>query len=76
MSNLKWTTTIDILGQIAYGNMFNANVTPIMAKKELKRMAQQHDLLIDKSEHSKIYLPKYDLVKLTTNLEPRGEHSR
>ena len=72
MSNFKWTTTIDILGQIAYGNMFNANVTPIMAKKELKRMAQQHDLLIGKSMgYSSIYLPKYDLVKLTTNLEPR-----
>jgi len=54
MSNFKWINTIDILGQIAYGNMFNTNVTPIMAKKELKRMAQQHDLLIGKSEHSKI----------------------
>ena len=73
MSESNWTTTIDILGQIAYGNMFNANVTPIMAKKELKRMAQQHDLLINKSEHFNIYLPKYNLIKLTTNLEPRGE---
>ena len=77
MSNFKWTTTIDILGQIAYGNMFNANVTPTMAKSELKRIAQQHDLLISRIKgYSKIYLPKYDLVKLTTNLEPRGEHSR
>ena len=76
MTDFNWTTTIDILGQIAYGNMFNANVTPIMAKKELKRMAQQHDMLIGRSEHFNIYLPKYDLVKLTTTLEPRGEHSR
>ena len=73
MTDFNWTTTIDILGQIAYGNMFNANVTPIMAKKELKRMAQQHDMLIGKSNHPSYYLPKYDLVKLTTNLEPRGE---
>ena len=73
MSNFNWTTTIDILGQIAYGNMFNANVTPIMAKSELKRMAQQHDLLIDEKKYKISYLPKYDLVKLTTDLEPRGD---
>ena len=35
---MNWTHTIDILGQIAYGNMFNENITPEQARKELKRM--------------------------------------
>ena len=68
----EWTKTIDILGQVAYGNMFNQNITPEQAKKEMKRMAQMYDLLIDKQDHQKSYLPKYDLIKLTTNLEARG----
>jgi hypothetical protein len=69
---MNWTNTIDILGQIAYGGMFNQNITSEQAKKELKKMAQQYDLLISKQDYIKSYLPKYDLVKLTTNLEPRG----
>ena len=67
----EWTKTIDILGQIAYGNMFNQNITSEQAKKEMKRMAQLYDLLINKQDHQKSYLPKYDLIKLTTNLEAR-----
>ena len=69
---MSWTNTIDILGQIAHGNMFNQNITSEQAKKELKKMAQQHDLLISKQNYIKGYLPKYDLIKLTTNLETRG----
>ena len=68
---MTWTNTIDILGQIAYGNMFNQNITPEQARKELKRMAQLYDLLISKQEYQKSYLPRYDLIKITTNLEPR-----
>ena len=71
---MNWTHTIDILGQIAYGNMFNQNITSEQARKELKRMAQQHDMLIGKSKHSDIYLPKYNLIKLTTNLESRVDN--
>ena len=70
----NWTYTIDILGQIAYGNMSNQDITSEQAKKELKRMAQQHDMLINKSEHSDIYLPKYNLIKLTTNLEVENRY--
>ena len=71
---MNWTHTIDILGQLAYGNMSNQNITSEQAKKELKRMAQQHDMLINKSEHPDIYLPKYNLIKLTTNLESRVDN--
>ena len=71
MKVFEWTKTIDILGQIAYGNMFNQNITSEQAKKEMKRMAQLYDLLINKQDHQKSYLPKYDLIKLTTNLEAR-----
>ena len=71
---MNWTHTIDILGQIAYGNMSNQNITSEQAKKELKRMAQQHDMLINKSEHPDIYLPKYNLIKLTTNLEVENRY--
>ena len=67
----EWTKTIDILGQIAYGNMFNQNITPEQARKEMKRMAQMYDLLISKQDHQKSYLPKYDLIKITTNLETK-----
>ena len=67
----EWTKTIDILGQVAYGNMFNQNITPEQAKKEMKRMAQMYDLLISKQDHQKSYLPKYDLIKITTNLETK-----
>ena len=73
-NKMTWTNTIDILGQIAHGNMFNQNITPEQARKELKRMAQLYDLLINKQDHQKSYLPKYDLIKLTTNLEPRGRN--
>ena len=67
----EWTKTIDILGQIAYGNMFNQNITPEQARKEMKRVAQMYDLLISKQDHQKSYLPKYDLIKITTNLETK-----
>ena len=72
MKIFEWTNTIDILGQIAYGNMYNENITPEKAKKEMKRMAQLYDLLISKQDHQKSYLPKYDLIYLTTKLEARG----
>jgi len=72
MKVFEWTNTIDILGQIAYGNMFNQNITPEQARKEMKRMAQLYDLLISKQDHITNYLPKYDLIKITTNLEARG----
>ena len=71
-NKMTWTNTIDILGQIAHGNMFNQNITPEQARKELKRMAQLYDLLISKQEYQKSYLPRYDLIKITTNLEPKG----
>ena len=48
MKVFEWTKTIDILGQIAYGNMYNQNITPEQARKEMKRMAQLYDLLISK----------------------------
>ena len=66
--NSNWTNTIQILSQIAYGNMTNRNITSDMAKKELKRMAQLYDLLINKQNHQRGYLPKYDLISLTTDL--------
>ena len=66
--NSNWTNTIQTLSQIAYGNMTNRNITSDMAKKELQRMAQQHDLLINRQTYNKIYQPKFNIVKLVTDL--------
>ena len=68
IKNSNWTDTIQTLSQIAYGNMTNKNITSAMAKKELQRMAQQHDLLVNKQTYNKIYQPKFNLVKLTADL--------
>ena len=34
---MNWTHTIDILGQLAYGNMSNQNITSAQAKKRVKK---------------------------------------